>query len=241
MLIRPVLSLLFLIAGAFVLAGGETASAQNGTAVNGSPPDVFDSVAVPLRHSRYSERWQRVVRQTRPPQLLGLIQPARLLGRDQQMQFVNASMNRHINYRFDTDPSGDQWATVNETLEKRAGDCEDIVIAKMQALRALGVPATDLYMTIGREGSSGAVHAILLVRMANRFWVLDNRIDRLVTQEDYKDFYPILTFSGGSTWVHGYRRDAIPAAVRALNFALNGHNLPLGSSVRSAHSSGAQR
>lgn len=188
-----------------------------------------------------SERWQRVARQTSSPQLLGLIQPARLLGRDQQVRIINASMNRHISYRFDTHPSGDQWATVNETLEKRAGDCEDIVVAKMQALRALGVPATDVYMTIGREGSSGAVHAILLVRMANRFWVLDNRVDRLVTQEDYRDFYPILTFSGGSTWVHGYRRGTMPAAVRAMSFALNGHNLPLGSNVRSASWSGAPR
>lgn len=223
------------------IAADTIAFTQNRAAIAPAPPNVFGSVAMPLRHSRYDERWQRVLRQTSSRQLPALVQPVASLGRDQQVRFVNASMNRYISYRFDTDPSGDRWATANETLEKRAGDCEDIVIAKMQALRALGVPVSNLYMTIGYEGSNRSVHAVLLVREANRFWVLDNRSDRLVTQEEYKDFYPVLTFSGGSTWTHGYRWGTMPVAVAAMSRALNGRSLPLGNNVRSASWSGARR
>lgn len=207
----------------------------------GSPPNVFGSIAVPVRHSAFSARWQRVVRETSTPQLAGFVQPARYLTRDQQVRFVNASMNRHIRYRFDTDASGDRWATANETLVKRAGDCEDIVVAKMQALRMLGVSLDDLFMTIGHEGSPASVHALLLVRVANRFWVLDNRTDRLIAQESYPDFYPILTFSGSRTWVHGYRRGKVPSAVRAMALTASSRSLPLGNTMRSASSPAAQR
>jgi predicted transglutaminase-like cysteine proteinase len=196
---------------------------------------------MPLRHSRYGARWQRVLGQSSSPQLPALIQPAAVLGRDQQLRFINASMNRSISYRFDTDPSGDRWASVNETLARRAGDCEDIVIAKLQALRALGVPLGNLYMTIGHEGSHGSVHAVLLVRSGDRFWVLDNRTDRLVPQEAYKDFYPVLTFSGTSTWTHGYSRGRMPAAVTAMSIAMNTRNLPVGNNVHSASWSGVRR
>jgi len=195
---------------------------------------------MPLRHSRYDERWQRVLRQTSSPELSVLIRPAVSLGHDQQVRFINASMNRSISYRFDTDPSGDRWASVNETLAKKAGDCEDIVIAKLQALRALGFPVSNLYMTIGYEGSYRTVHAVLLVRSGDRFWVLDNRTDRLVPQEEYRDFYPVLTFSGSSTWTHGYSPGRMPKAVMAMSIAMNARNLPVGNTVYSASWSGAR-
>jgi predicted transglutaminase-like cysteine proteinase len=133
---------------------------------------------------------------------------------------------------FDTDPSGDRWVTVNETMAKKAGDCEDIVIARMQALRALGVP-------VGRDGSSETIHALLLMSMANRFWVLDNRTDRLMAQEEFGDFRSILTFSGTSTWTDGYRLGRQPA--NSITIAMNEARLPIGNTVRSASWSGTRR
>lgn len=201
-------------------------------------PNVFGSVAIPLAHSRYDTRWQRVLHQTRSPQLSVLVRQAALLGPDQKVRFVNSFLNRAIRYEFDTDRSGDQWATVTETMTRMAGDCEDIAIAKMQALRALGMPASDLYMTVGRDGASEAIHALLLVRMGNRFWVLDNRTDRLVAQDEFGDFRPILTFSGAGTWTHGYRLGRQPA--NSIMIALNKATLPIGITVRSATWSGAR-
>jgi predicted transglutaminase-like cysteine proteinase len=190
-------------------------------------PNVFGSVSVPIAHSRYDARWQRVLHQSRSPHLSVLVQQAASLAPDQKVRFVNASLNRAIRYQFDTDPAGDRWATATETMKRRAGDCEDIVIAKLQALRTLGVPASDLYMTI------------LLVRLADRFWVLDNRSDRMVTQEEFGDFRPILTFSGASTWTHGYRLGT--QAPRSIMIAMNDAKLPIGSTMRSASSSGTRR
>jgi predicted transglutaminase-like cysteine proteinase len=203
-------------------------SANHAIARAAGQPDVFGSVALPVRESRYWQRWNRVSRSAAAPQLTRLAQPARSLGRFQQAQLINAAMNRRISYRFDSDPSGDQWATAGETLARSAGDCEDIVIAKMHALMAAGVPANDLYMTVGHDAAAGSVHAVLLVRAQDRFWVLDNRTERLLAEEEFTDFHPILTFSGNRSWLHGYRRGTTPAAVRAMDMARSGRTLPLG-------------
>ena len=230
---------------AFSLDGGVAQPVARTTSLPPSAvvsPDVFNSVALPVRNSRYSARWTRVVR-TSSPFLPALVQPARAFGRTQKAIFVNALLNHRIGYRFDSKPSGDHWATVQETLTSSSGDCEDFVIAKMQALRALGVPSEDLYMTIGNDVSAGAVHAILLVRSGSQFLVLDNRADRLIPQEQYRDFYPILSFSGNRTWLHGYRRGTMPDAVRAMQvttLASTG-KLPLGNSQSSARQIASSR
>lgn len=207
----------------------------------GISPNVFGSIALPVANSRYSARWARVLHDARPQSLRTLVSPARGHDRGQQASFVNASLNHRLSYRYDTHPSGDHWATASETLAKSAGDCEDFVITKMQALRSLGVPAEDLYMTIGTDAAVGAVHAVLLVRQGGRFWVLDNRRDRVIAQESYRDFYPILTFSRDRTWLHGYKRGTTPAAVRALDTARIARlgNLPIGNSRGSATKSSA--
>jgi hypothetical protein len=48
--------------------------------------------------------------------------------------------------------------------------------------------------------------------------VLDNRTDRLIPEQAYRGFYPILSFSAaGESWLHGYRRGQTPAAVKAMS------------------------
>lgn len=220
----------------------EPATASPPTSISGAP-NVFGSVALPVKHSRYSTRWLRVAEGAHSPLLESLVRPAKELNRGQKSMFVNSALNLRLTYRFDTHPSGDHWASASETLAKSAGDCEDIVIAKMQALRALGIPARDLFMTIGTDAAIGAVHAVLLVRDGSRFWVLENRSNRLMAHETYRDFYPILTFSGSQTWLHGYKRGTTPAPVRALDAAriAQAENLPIGSSRGSAVAIGAGR
>lgn len=217
------------------LVGVEPATASPSISSSVSP-NVFGSVALPVDHSRYSGRWLRVSKASRSPALVSLVKPAKSLDRGQQAVFVNAAMNRRLTYRFDSHPSGDHWASVSETLSKSGGDCEDFVIAKMHALRTLGIPSQDLYMTIGTDSAIGAVHAVLLVRDGSRFWVLDNRSDRLIPQETYRNFHPILTFSGNQSWLHGYKRGSTPAPVRAIDAArlAQAERLPIGSTQGSA-------
>lgn len=204
-------------AAALAFAAPATIAAAPG-AVSASGPDVFGSRALGLGETRYSDRWRRVSSSGAPGQLQAVVRPARALAAPAKASFVNAALNQRIRYRFDTHKSGDHWATAGETLSRGAGDCEDYVIAKMHALRMAGIPASDLFMTIGQDSSAGSAHAVLLVRTGGRVLVLDNRIDRPVAQEAYRDFYPIISFSAaGKSWLHGYPRGKTPAYVKMLS------------------------
>jgi predicted transglutaminase-like cysteine proteinase len=169
-------------------------------------PDAFGSVALPLGPNRYTQRWRRAAAGGGPPRLIELISPARQMNRSGQAHFVNAALNRRIAFRPD---AGDRWSTASETIDRAAGDCEDYAIAKMQALRALGVPDGDLFLTIGQDLVARQAHAVLLVRVGGRFWVLDNRHDRLIPDDQYRDFMPTLSLrADGKSWLHGFRRGA---------------------------------
>jgi predicted transglutaminase-like cysteine proteinase len=195
-------------------------AAQPRHALPSDGPNVFGSIGLPLGHTRYSDRWRRVASSNAPGSLQQLTQPARSLPGSAKARFVNAALNHTIRYRFDTNPSGDHWATPRETLDQRAGDCEDFVIAKMHALRDLGVPPSDLFMIIGHDATAGVAHAVLLVRAQGQFWVLDNRSDQLIPQQDYRQFYPIISFSAaGRSWLHRYPVGKTPPAVRAMSLA----------------------
>ena len=203
---------------------------RSSQAVSAARPDVFGTVALPIAHSRYDDRWNRVAA-TSSATMPNFVHAAHSLAGIGRAQMINAAVNRHVRYR--SDAKGDYWATVRETVSRRAGDCEDIAIAKMQVLRSLGMPASELYMSIGNDVAAGQVHAILLVRIAGRFWVLDNRVDRLIPHEAFH-FHPILTFSGSRTWLHGYRPGTMPEAVKALSYAAASGQLKVGAGTLSS-------
>ena len=201
-----------------------------------SAPDVFGSRALAVDKSRYDARWNRVLKAGARSLVAPIALPARALGPSAQLHYVNAAINRRVRYRFDQGPTGDQWATAEETLKRSAGDCEDYAIAKLQALRALGVPADRLFMTIGHDSTAAAVHAVLVAEVQGRFWVLDNRFNRLVPHDQFHGFYPIISLgSGGRAWLHGYPPGKVPEAVKAMDSALRARReLPLGNSLGSA-------
>ena len=196
------LSLVALCTCAIQPVAATPVEAQSLSAVAG--PDAFGSVALSLRSNRFSQRWRRAASGGGPPRLIELISPARGMNRSGQARFVNAALNRQITFRPD---DGDRWSTASETMSREAGDCEDYAIAKMQALRELGVPIGDLFLTIGQDLAVRQAHAVLLVRVGRHFWVLDNRQDRLILDEKYRDFMPTLSLrADGKSWLHGFRR-----------------------------------
>ena len=208
-------------------APGEAQPRPAGSAIVAGPPHVFGSIAIPLKSTRFDDRWQRVLRSDAGRgEMASLVAAARRAPKMEQLRLVNASLNERIRYRRDGSPSGDHWSTVRETLGRSAGDCEDYVIAKLQALRALGVPESDLFMTVGHEGSAGAVHAVLVARIGHQFFVLDNRANRLIPHDQFSGFYPIMTFGARSSWLHGYARGTTPAAVKARSIALRSPGPP---------------
>lgn len=124
---------------------------------------------------------------------------------EQALAAVNAWTNRRVRFVEDTRLYGkaDHWAGARTTLRRRAGDCEDIAIAKMQLLAAMGVPRSDMYLTIARDLARHADHAVLVVKMGGRYWLLDNATDRVLDADASYDYQPVLSFSAGRKWLHG--------------------------------------
>ncbi|QGN54253.1 transglutaminase-like cysteine peptidase [Novosphingobium sp. Gsoil 351] len=119
---------------------------------------------------------------------------------------VNSWANAKIRYVEDRQLYGqaDYWADARTTLKRRAGDCEDIALLKMALLAGAGVRGEDMYLTIARDLARGADHALLVVRSEGRFWLLDNNTDRLLDASEANDYRPILSYSSGGKWLHGY-------------------------------------
>src|SRR5690606_3318365 len=90
----------------------------------------------------------------------------------EQLVSVNSSMNAEITPVTDEDlyQVGELWTYP----DNGAGDCEDIALAKRRALIELGWDPGALLMTVVRE-SSGAGHAVLMVRTDRGDLVLDNQ------------------------------------------------------------------
>jgi predicted transglutaminase-like cysteine proteinase len=167
-------------------------------------PDILGSVGVPVRQTRMDGRWHRVIEPASATALARFTGPVATLGRQQQVAFVQGAVNRTVAYRTDIDNWGreDHWATADETLARGSGDCEDFAIVKMQALRQLGFEQRDLYLVIGEDPARGT-HAVLLVRLGDRFWVLDDRTNPLVDSARIRNFRPTMTMGSGMAWLYG--------------------------------------
>ena len=184
------------------------------------PPDALGTITLPYKPARYIDQWNRVNHDSsHVPALRQLVDPARGLSRSDQIAYVQAVVGQRIRWRSDATEWGyqDYWASARETLTHGAGDQEDRAILKMMALRALGVPARDLYLTIGKEKIGGPPIFVLLVRNGGRYLILDDWSGPPIPAERRQDFAPMLSFAQGGTWIHGKRVDrrSVSAVVAA--------------------------
>ncbi|HEY4029363.1 MAG TPA: transglutaminase-like cysteine peptidase [Caulobacteraceae bacterium] len=168
-------------------------------------PDLFGSTALLVRHSAFDGRWASVADDR--PALTGaaqqLMQTVRSRPALEQLQRVNAWVNHAVAYTPDP-PGEDNWATLSQTLRTGRGDCEDYAIAKMELLKAAGVPAQDLYLLIVHDLVKRADHAILAVQVDGQFWILDLGTDEVLPQRAVHDYRPIMSFNAGHAWIHGF-------------------------------------
>ena len=170
-------------------------------------PDLFGTTALPVRADRYAAGWRRAsLDASRLPSMQRLIAPARGLAREQQIAYVQSAVTRNIRWISDATEWGrhDYWASAAETLQRGAGDMEDRAIVKMQALRALGFPTRDLYLTVGRDKVGGPI-TVLLVRLGHRFYVLDDLGGAPIAADRRQGFEPMITLGHNASWVHGRR------------------------------------
>jgi predicted transglutaminase-like cysteine proteinase len=119
-----------------------------------------------------------------------------------QLEAVNSFMNRAP---YITDPVNygvpDYWATPLQFLSKD-GDCEDYAIAKFVSLRQLGFQSDQMRVVVVDDLNLRIPHAILVVYMAGRAYVLDNQISRVVPAEIINHYRPIYSINEQAWWLH---------------------------------------
>lgn len=137
---------------------------------------------------------------------------AGLGGKDrlQQLAIVNDAFNRQ-RYIGDTKNWGrdDYWETPFEFLT-RSGDCEDYAIAKFMALKAAGVPSSDMRIVAVRNlALGGQGHAVLVVYDGGTAYLLDNQIPAVVLADSVSTYQPVYSINDLAWWRH--RNGSAPA------------------------------
>ena len=175
--------------------------------------DFLGSRRLAVRKTGFDAQWNRVRRGTisvgvagGASSLGGGGHPGQATPGNSMIAAVNSWTNAKIRYVEDRQLYGqaDYWADAKTTLRRRAGDCEDIAIAKMALLAGAGVRREDMYLTIARDLARNADHALLVVKAGGKFWLLDNNTDVLADASAANDYRPILSYSASGKWLHGY-------------------------------------
>lgn len=173
--------------------------------LRGNPRNFLATSRVAIRRTTFTAQWDRVsgadLSPSRVRRLVGNL-PADDAA---TLQTVNRWVNQSIAYQEDRSlwSRRDYWATAAETLRAGSGDCEDLAILKYQMLRASGVPARDMYLTLARDLVRNADHAVLVVRNGDRWYMLDNATDAILPADRSYDYRPTLSFNSESAWLHG--------------------------------------
>ncbi len=77
---------------------------------------------------------------------------------------------------YKSDPERYNQPELWKEIDEEGGDCEDFAIAKMQKLKAMGLPISQMRLaTCYCFPNKGGYHAVLLVDLAGQTYVLDNR------------------------------------------------------------------
>jgi len=173
---------------------------------------------VRIGKTRFDAKWNRVVNRNLSSRDLSQTLGAVPAQRDALLAKVNAWVNRSITYKDDS--RGDAWASAKETLSKRAGDCEDYAILKMQMLHAAGVAKNDLMLTLARDNIAGNDHAVLLVKNGGEWVMLDMGSDRIVPAAGDYGYRPVMSFAGNTRYLHGIKYDPSKGRANTVRFAL---------------------
>ncbi len=124
----------------------------------------------------------------------------------QRLKDINDFFNRRVDFRDDAATWGvpDYWASPLETLERRAGDCEDYAIAKYFSLAAAGVPTARLRMVYVRARMQGQslAHMVLAyhAQPGAEPLILDNLRPEVLPASQRTDLTPVFSFNTEGLW-----------------------------------------
>ena len=123
-----------------------------------------------------------------------------------RLKDINDFFNRRLAFKDDSVVWGvpDYWATPLESLEKRAGDCEDYAIAKYFSLAASGVPTAKLRMVYvrARLGGQSLAHMVLAYypQPGAEPLILDNLRPEVLPASQRADLTPVFSFNTEGLW-----------------------------------------
>lgn len=173
--------------------------------VGSAGPEMLGTTAVPIRAERFADSLNRAREDaSRSPTIQRLVAPAHSLAPMQQLMFVQHAVNARIQWISDATEWGqhDYWASASQTLSRGAGDMEDRAIVKLQALRALGFPNSDLFLTLARDRVGGPI-TVVTVRSGGHYYVLDDTGGAPFEAEQRRfELEPVMSFSLYGAWVH---------------------------------------
>lgn len=171
-------------------------------------PDVLGTAAIEAGVTIYDVRFRRVSADRSDARLRIIADALRGLSPSEQLAKVKLLVSRLVRSAPDSQTMRvhDYWSNASDTLNRGAGDDEDIAIVQMQALKAAGFPARDLYISVGRHRSRG-LHSVLIARTPQGFFMVDEAEPRVIAASGSASaaFTPIMTIGTGRSWLHGYR------------------------------------
>ena len=121
-----------------------------------------------------------------------------------KISYINSAINRTLTYREDSDlwKQLEHWATPEETLQHRAGDCEDYAILKYWSLRQLGFEDRDMRVVALNDRAARQQHAVLAVRYNGDWLILDNRFSRLMMERNVPNYESLFSVNRTEQWSH---------------------------------------
>ena len=103
-------------------------------------------------------------------------------------------INRSVNLAIRAKSSGETWVSPLTALAIEEGDCKSYAVTKYAALSDIGVAENDLRSVIVHIRSSYNKHAVVAVRDADHWLILDNRRMRTVeSRQLLRDYLPLFT------------------------------------------------
>jgi predicted transglutaminase-like cysteine proteinase len=119
-----------------------------------------------------------------------------------QVKAVNRVMNKS---KYITDKTNwgkkDYWASPGEFMA-RFGDSEDFAITKYLSLRRLGFTNKQLRVVAVKDMNLKVGHAVLVVFLDGKTYLLDNQIKQLVEAKSVKHYQPVFSINTKNWWRH---------------------------------------
>lgn len=97
----------------------------------------------------------------------------------------------------------DYWATPLQTLVTKAGDCEDLSIAKYFTLTAMGLDKNKLRLTYVKALTINKAHMVVsyFAEPNSEPLVLDNLNKAILPASQRQDLLPVYSFNGEGLWL----------------------------------------